>query len=122
MDIAKDLLLVGAGGFLGAAARHGVYLLFAARSINSFPLATLAVNAVGSFLIGLLGVILPANCGWRLFFIVGILGGFTTFSTFSYETMILLNNNHYLHAFLNILLNIALCLISVFAGFKIGSL
>jgi CrcB protein len=122
MTILKDIFLVGAGGFLGAAARHGVYLLFAARLMNNFPLATLSVNAVGSFLIGLLGAILPANCGWRLFFIVGILGGFTTFSTFSHETMILLNSNHYLHAFLNILLNVVLCLIFVFAGFKIGGL
>ncbi|MDR0646483.1 MAG: fluoride efflux transporter CrcB [Elusimicrobiota bacterium] len=122
MNIIKDLLLVGAGGFLGAAARYGVYLFFAARAMNNFPLATLTVNAAGSFLIGLLGAILPANCVWRLFFVVGILGGFTTFSTFSHETMVLLNNGRYLHAFLNILLNVILCLIFVFAGFKIGSL
>jgi len=112
---------VGAGGFLGSAARYGICLAMARCGGNSFPLGTLTVNVSGSFLIGLLAVMLEsANYHWRLFLIVGILGGFTTFSSFSQETLVLFNNNHAFHAFMNIALSLVLCLACVFAGYKLG--
>jgi CrcB protein len=121
MNILKDFLFVGAGGFIGAVLRYLVYFVFAKCLAHSFPFATLVVNASGSLVIGFLGVFLQnSNVCWKLFFLAGVLGGFTTFSSFSHETMILLNNNQFYHAFINIALNIFLCLLCVFIGFKIG--
>jgi CrcB protein len=121
MNIFKDFLFVGAGGAIGSVLRYCAYLLFAGSAARNFPLATLAVNAAGSFLIGFLSVFLQgSNERWRLFLSVGILGGFTTFSSFSHETMVLFNNNQFLHAVINVALNVFLCLLCVFIGFKVG--
>ncbi|WP_314701451.1 CrcB family protein [Campylobacter rectus] len=74
-----------------------------AKFCPNFPLATLCVNALGSFLIGvLLSLNLSENL--RLFLVIGTLGGFTTFSTFSYETIRLFNSGQNLAAFLNVFL------------------
>ncbi|MDR1124020.1 MAG: fluoride efflux transporter CrcB [Elusimicrobiota bacterium] len=115
----KNLFFIMAGGGLGAVLRYGVCLLAAAVFGRSFPLGTLAVNAVGSFFIGFLAL-RTQNFGehWRLFLIAGLLGGFTTFSAFSHETMTMFNNKQAAYALLNIFLNIALCLLLVFAGYK----
>ena len=83
-----SFLLVAAGGAIGSAARYGVSLAGLHLLGPGFPWATLAVNLLGSLLIGLLA-------GWqvegqaRLFWVAGVLGGFTTFSAFSLETMLL---------------------------------
>ena len=87
-----------------------------------FPYSTLFVNSVGSFLIGYLAVSFSGahnNC-WRLFLIVGLLGGFTTFSAFSHETLVLFNNNQPFQALLNVAANLVFCLLFVFLGFKIA--
>ena len=86
-------MLVATGGAIGAAARYLAGLWIAARLGTSFPWGTFFVNITGSFLIGIVLVLvvegtLPA--GARLFFAVGILGGYTTFSSFSYEMLQLL--------------------------------
>ena len=85
-----QFLIVGAGGFIGAASRYGVSLLVRSGSA-SFPSATLAVNVLGCFLIGAL---LPGgddrpllSPSLRLLLVVGMLGGFTTFSAFGHETL-----------------------------------
>lgn len=80
----KSLLLVGAGGALGGIARYAVSLLFAHLAIDSHW-ATLLVNVVGSLLIGLAIPLLSG--GAHLFAVVGFCGGFTTFSTFSYQAV-----------------------------------
>ena len=80
----KSLLLVGAGGALGSIVRYGVSMLFAHFAVASHW-ATLLVNVVGSFLIGIAIPLLSG--GAHLFAVVGFCGGFTTFSTFSYQAL-----------------------------------
>jgi len=86
-----NVLLVGAGGALGAIARYGVGR---ALPTGAWPWATFAVNIVGGLLMGLLVGWLAAHAGagkeaWRLFLAVGVLGGFTTFSAFSLEILLM---------------------------------
>ena len=86
-------MLVGLGGFLGANLRFWLGGWIQSRGGDAFPWGTLAVNASGSFLLGLtLALALRGDWhpGWRLFLGVGVLGGYTTFSTFSHETVRLL--------------------------------
>lgn len=81
------LLLVAAGGTLGTAARMGIDLALPAP--GGFPLATLLVNIVGAFLIGVVMVRMPQATGTRLFLATGVLGGFTTYSAFGVGTLAL---------------------------------
>ncbi len=87
------MLLVAAGGAIGAAARYLAGLWIVARLGAGFPWGTFFVNATGSFLIGIILVLVEGGtlpAGARLFLAVGVLGGYTTFSSFSYETLQLL--------------------------------
>jgi len=82
------------------------------------------VNVTGSFIIGLLmGIIQNSTVSplWRLFIGIGFLGAYTTFSTFSYETMMLLRTGSYMEAGLNIILSVVLCLLLVFIGYMAGN-
>ncbi len=107
-------LVVGAGGFVGAIARFIVSSWIGRQWGWSFPLGTFAVNVSGCFLIGLLMSLLSdrfmVDPRWRLFLAIGFLGGYTTFSTFAYETGRLLQENGWMLAAINVVL-------SVFAGF-----
>ena len=93
MDLIKTILAVGTGSFLGGAGRYLVSLAMKGVS-KGFPWATLAVNLVGCFLIGLLWSVFSKNgsegSNWALFLTVGLCGGFTTFSTFSKEALVML--------------------------------
>lgn len=86
----RDLLLVAAGGAIGSVARYGVGRLMGPQLTGAVPWQTFFVNATGAFLIGLL-LVAAARLGWpgwwRPFLAVGILGGYTTFSTFALETV-----------------------------------
>ena len=114
-------LLVGAGGAIGAMARYGFANLVGRIWPMSFPLATLFINIIGSLamglFIGLMARLLPA---WqddaRLFVAVGILGGFTTFSAFSLDTVVLIERGELLQAGLYVLLSVVLCLIGLYLG------
>jgi CrcB protein len=86
----KDILVVGAGGFVGAISRYAVGLAVATFWTHRFPLATLLINVTGSFVLGLFSTLaverVPIDPRLRLFVATGFVGAYTTFSTFEYET------------------------------------
>jgi CrcB protein len=119
--VAKIVLLL-AGGAVGTLCRYGV-TVWLSRIVPSFPLGVLAVNVTGSFLIGLcwcLGEAFHFSVQARAFLFTGLFGGFTTFSSFSLDTMELFRAGDYKMAIVNILLNNTTGLIAVFAGFFLG--
>lgn len=113
-------LLVGLGGFLGAVLRYWFGSLVQAAFGGRFPVGTLAVNVLGCFCIGLLMGLMEFRQSLspevRLFAIVGVLGGFTTFSTFSYDTVELLRAISPASAALNVLASLALGLTATWLG------
>jgi CrcB protein len=115
-------IVVAAGGALGCMARHGVNRLVHQHwPLTRFPVATFIVNLAGCCVIGVLaGLIasgqLPMRTHWREFVFVGILGGFTTFSTFGLDTITLLRSGDVAQAFLNVVLHVAGGLAGVYGG------
>jgi CrcB protein len=117
----RDILIIGAGGFIGAVLRYfAVLSMQVFKTKHNIPLGTLLVNVVGCLLIGILAVaaenskIIPAEA--RSFLIVGILGAFTTFSTFGYESVSMLKNGLNAAFALNIGLQLVLGFAAVGAG------
>ncbi len=113
-------LLVFLGGGLGAALRHGVNV-GAARAFGiSFPWGTLTVNVTGSFVMGLLAGYFAfkgdASQNWRLFVATGILGGYTTFSAFSLDAVLLWERNEFGLALAYVLASVVLSIMGLFAG------
>ena len=119
-------IAIAAGGALGAVARHAVNHFFHQRALTStFPTGIFVVNVAGSFAIGLLAGLLAGNRihlshQVRSFLIVGCLGGFTTFSSFSLDTLALVRDGHPGQAFWNVAGQVGLSLFGVWAGFWIG--
>ena len=115
----KNFLLVGLGGFTGAILRYACAVLFVS---GSFPRTTLFINIAGSFLIGILFAFAArkviSNDIWLLA-ATGICGGFTTFSAFSLENMLLLKEGNYAVAAMYIVISIAACIAASFIGFKL---
>lgn len=118
----NTILIVGLGGFIGAILRMLAMNLVNKFLPHSIGFGTLFVNVLGSFIIGLV-FSYAQNKGLSLllksFISTGILGAFTTFSTFSYENLMLLQSGNYLSFALNIVLNVVLCLFAVWLGFLI---
>lgn len=115
-----NFLIVGCGGFLGAGGRYACSTLINRAANHPFPFGTLIVNIFGAFLIGLISelfaVYAPDKKRLLLFFTTGITGGFTTFSTFSLETLQLFEGGKAGLGMLNILLSLICCLAGVFLG------
>ncbi|MDG6777672.1 fluoride efflux transporter CrcB [Thiomicrorhabdus sp. zzn3] len=117
-------LAVAAGGALGAVSRfamsHQVYQWFG----REFAWGTLSVNVLGSFIMGLVAVLLVDKLGasneWRAFIMVGFLGAFTTFSTFSYETLQYIQIGELSKAVMNIGVSVVVCLLAVLLGMLIA--
>ena len=119
----KQILLVGFGGFIGSIARFFLSKLNINYDVLSIPVGTLSVNVIGSFLIGFLTGIASKSeiltLEWRLFLMVGICGGFTTFSTFTNENLVLIHNAQYLTVLLYTALSIILGFTAVYLGYII---
>lgn len=123
----KNYFFVFVGGGVGASARYwlsGSVYRWLGRS--DFPYGTLTVNIVGCLVIGLLMSAMEdrflVSPSLRIFLTIGILGGFTTFSTFSFETVALLRDTQFTEAFVNIALSLATCLGATYAGTILGRL
>lgn len=116
----NTILAISAGGALGALARHGMNVGIMALVKAPFPYGTLCVNILGSFLVGALvasfaGIWNPGKLG-QLFFVTGFLGAFTTFSTFSLDTMALLTRGDVFGALSYVLGSVVLSIAAVFLG------
>lgn len=119
------MLIAGIGGFFGTMMRYLLnYLIYHSLSYPLFPYGTLVINISGCFLIGLLASLAESRLALspeiRVFIQIGILGGFTTFSTFGYETFALMRDGQFLLATSNILLQVIVGLVAVWLGFVIG--
>jgi CrcB protein len=116
----KEILLVGAGGFAGSVCRYLAALGVASLGISTqFPVATFSINALGSLLIGFLMSLSAHN--WVIFIgIVGFCGGFTTFSTFSAETLTMLRAGQWAMGAGYILLSVVVCVAAVAVGMWAG--
>ena len=114
-------LIVMIGGALGTLARYGVSVLAAPYS-RDLPWGTIVINITGSFVIGLFGTLtlatgrFPVSDNLRLFVMIGLCGGYTTFSSFALQTLILAQGGSFLGAAMNILASVALCLLAVWIG------
>jgi len=122
----KNLVYVFLGGGFGASLRYWLSGLIPRWVGTDFPYGILSINVIGCFFIGFLMTAFEErfqiNASLRVFLTVGILGGFTTFSTFSYETIAMMRDGELIKASLYIFLSIALCLGGTHIGSLVGEL
>lgn len=118
------LFLIGLAGFVGTLGRYGLAGAVAKRYGETFPLGTLAVNLIGCFLVGLLFHLMQerflVNQNLRAIIMVGLLGGFTTFSSFGLQTFTLLQDGEFGFAALNLGVSNVLGLLLVWAGYTLA--
>jgi fluoride exporter len=119
-------LLIGIGGFLGCNARYLLGGWIAERYGTSFPYGTMVINVSGSFIIGFFLVLISerfiVHPNWRLFLAIGFLGGYTTFSTFSFETFSLIQERSFFLTLANMVGSVVIGQISVLAGMILARL
>jgi fluoride exporter len=119
---------VALGGALGTTARYWLSGVVARSVGETFPWGTMVINISGSFVIGFFGALTGPDGRWfvgsnaRQFVMIGICGGYTTFSSFSLQTLNLANDGEWVRAGANIGLSVALCLIAVWVGVVLASL
>jgi CrcB protein len=122
----ERILLIGLGGAIGTVLRYAVSILAARWLGTEFPYGTLIVNLAGAFVIGLVqeigveSVLMPDTA--RLFLATGMMGGLTTYSTFSYETVRLMEANAWHQAWVNIFVTTVISLSLCFLGIAVGRL
>lgn len=120
-------LWVALGGALGSMARFWFGAVVATIYPSHFPLGTVLLNILGSFVIGFFATLtgpdgrIPASFETRAFVMVGVCGGFTTFSAFSLQTLDLARNSHWLQAGGNVVISVIACLIAVWAGHALAT-
>ncbi|HEY0528680.1 MAG TPA: fluoride efflux transporter CrcB [Gemmatimonadaceae bacterium] len=116
------LLLIAVGGAIGSVARYIVGRAVQGLSGSGFPIGTLAVNIVGCFLIGVFVRFLlnmQTSPELRALLVVGFCGGFTTFSTFSYEAVGLIEGGDYARAASYVVASVVICILATFAGMAV---
>jgi CrcB protein len=117
---------VAAGGALGSVARFWFSGFIGRHFGETFPWGTVLVNISGSLVIGFLGALTEPQGRWfmspamRQFFMIGVCGGYTTFSSFSLQTLNLLHEREWLYAGGNIILSVVLCMVAVWLGYALG--
>jgi fluoride exporter len=123
-------LWVAIGGALGGVSRFWLSGLIAARFGETFPFGTLVINITGSFLIGIFAALVTPEGRFdsqtrvfvTQFLMIGICGGYTTFSAFSLRTLQLMQERQWLYAGGNVILSVVLCMIAVWLGYLLGSI
>jgi len=120
----QSYILVFAGGGIGAALRYWLSGVVHERLGSAFPYGTLAVNILGCFVIGIVMASMQerflAHPSLRVFLTIGILGGFTTFSSFSYETIAMLKDGEFFYSSVNILASLVCCIAGTWLGVIVG--
>ncbi len=118
----KILLAIGTGSFIGGVLRYLLSQLVQTKFLSTFPFGTLTVNIIGCFLIGLVFGLTDRGTltqEWRLFLATGVLGGFTTFSAFSIESLSLFRDGQFFYATVYISSTVVVGIIATFIGFAI---
>lgn len=117
-----DYFMIGLGGAIGTIGRHWLGGIVARRYGDAFPVGTLVINVSGSFLITFFATMTASDGRWmvsprgRAFFMTGVCGGYTTFSSFSLQTLNLALEGEWLHAGANAVLSVTLCLVAAWLG------
>jgi CrcB protein len=122
-------LWVALGGALGSVSRYWINGLVSAKAAATFPWGTLTINVTGSLIIGVAGALAIPEGRMETqtrqfitqFLMIGVCGGYTTFSSFSLQTLNLIHDREWLYAGGNILLSLCLCLIAVWLGWMLGT-
>ena len=119
-----QVFAIAMGGALGAVFRYGMSSGVHSLLGRGFPYGTLSVNVLGSLLMGFLYILfldrITVSAEWRAVSQIGFLGAFTTFSTFSIETLLLFENGEAIKAGLNVFLSVGICLLATWLGMLIG--
>jgi fluoride exporter len=122
----NQLLLIFVGGGLGSVTRFVLGKYIQAQFLRNFPFGTLGVNVLASLVlgifIGMIDVKSLTNPNYKSLIAIGFCGGFSTFSTFSNDTLQLIQNNRLAEALLNILLNVVLCILATFGGITLAKI
>ncbi len=118
----KIILAIGIGSCIGGISRYLISLFIQNKFLSTFPYGTLSVNLIGCLLIGLVFGISEKTMiavEWRMFLVTGLLGGFTTFSSFSNETVGLIRDGQYWPAFMYISFSVVIGLLATFTGISL---
>ncbi len=122
----NQLLFIFIGGGLGSIIRFMLGKYIQEQFLRNFPFGTLGVNVLASLVLGILVGMFEAktlvNPNYRAFIAIGFCGGFSTFSTFSNDTLQLIQNNRLPEALLNVLLNVVLCILATFGGLTLAKI